>query len=128
MHAESWAVPLLDQLIQQKQEQRAGLERFWQCTRWLRLLTLPAFPVWLLLQIEMRYAEPFLVRLRERYIHNRLTRIDRFMLECLWYQSLVGRFALLWERIWLYYFVVFVLVFSLIFYFMAFGMMYAVLR
>ena len=128
MHAESWAVPLLDQLIQQKQEQRAGLERFWQCTRWLRLLTLPAFPVWLLLQIEMRYAEPFLVRLRERYIHNRLTRIDRFMLECLWYQSLVDRFALLWERIWLYYFVVFVLVFSLIFYFMAFGMMYAVLR
>ena len=128
MHAESWAVPLLDQLIQQKQEQRAGLERFWQCTRWLRLLTLPAFPVWLLLQIEMRYAEPFLVRLRERYIHNRLTRIDRFMLECLWYQSLVDRFALLWERIWLYYFVVFVLVFSLIFHFMAFGMMYAVLR
>jgi hypothetical protein len=89
MHAESWAVPLLDQLIQQKQEQRAGLERFWQCTRWLRLLTLPAFPAWLLLQIEMRYAEPFLVRLRERYIHNRLTRIDRFILEGLWYQSLV---------------------------------------
>ncbi len=104
------------------------MERFWQRTRWLRFLTLPAFPAWLLLRMEMRYAEPFLVGLRERYIHNRLTRIDRFMLECLWYQSLVDRFALLWERIWLYYFVVFVLVFSLIFYFMAFGMMYAVLR
>jgi len=128
MHAESWAVPLLDQLIQQKQEQRAGLERFWQCTRWLRLLTLPAFPVWLLLQIEMRYAEPFLVRLRERYIHNRLTRIDRFILECLWYQSLMPRYALLWERIWLYYFVVFVLVFSLIVYFMAFTTIYEILR
>jgi hypothetical protein len=99
MQAESWAVPLLDQLIQQKQEQRAGLERFWQCTRWLRLLTLPAFPAWLLLQIEMRYAEPFLVRLRERYIHNRLTRIDRFILEGLWYQSLVPRFVQFWERI-----------------------------
>ena len=128
MHAESWAVPLLDQLIQQKQEQRAGLERFWQCTRWLRLLTLPAFPVWLLLQIEMRYAEPFLVRLRERYVHNRLTRIDRFILECLWYQSLMPRYALLWERIWLYYFVVFVLVFSLIVYFMAFTTIYEILR
>jgi hypothetical protein len=99
MHAESWAVPFIDQLIRRKQEQRAGLERFWQRTRWLRFLTLPAFPAWLLLQIEMRYAEPFLVRLRERYIHNRLTRIDRFMLECLWYQSLVPRFVQFWERI-----------------------------
>jgi hypothetical protein len=120
MQAESWAVPYLEQLIRRKQEQRAGLERFWQCTRWLRLLTLPAFPVWLLLQIEMRYAEPFLVRLRERYIHNRLTRIDRFVLECLWYQSLVPRFVRFWERIFLYYFVVFVLAFSTIFYFIAF--------
>jgi hypothetical protein len=120
MHAESWAVPFLDQLVRRKQEQRAGMERFWQRTRWLRFLTLPAFPAWLLLQIEMRYAEPFLVRLRERYIHNRLTRIDRFILECLWYQSLVPRFVQFWERIFLYYFVVFVLAFSMIFYFIAF--------
>ncbi len=70
--------------------------------------------------MEMRYAEPFLVRLRERYIHNRLTRIDRFILECLWYQSLVPRFVQFWERIFLYYFVVFVLAFSMIFYFIAF--------
>ena len=120
MQAESWAVPYLEQLIRRKQEQRAGLEQFWRRTRWLRLLTLPAFPAWLSLQVEMRYAEPFLVRLRERYIHNRLTRIDRFILECLWYQSLMPRYALLWERIWLYYFVVFVLAFSMIFYFIAF--------
>lgn len=120
MHAESWAVPFLDQLIRRKQEQRAGLEQFWRRTRWLRLLTLPAFPAWLSLQVEMRYAEPFLVRLRERYVHNRLTRIDRFILECLWYQSLVPRFVQFWERIFLYYFVVFVLAFSMIFYFIAF--------
>jgi hypothetical protein len=120
MQAESWAVPYLEQLIRRKQEQRAGLEQFWRRTRWLRLLTLPAFPAWLLLQIEMRYAEPFLVRLRERYIHNRLTRIDRFILEGLWYQSLVPRFVQFWERIFLYYFVVFVLAFSMIFYFIAF--------
>jgi len=68
----------------------------------------------------MRYAEPFLVRLRERYVHNRLTRIDRFILECLWYQSLMPRFVQFWERIFLYYFVVFVLAFSMIFYFIAF--------
>jgi hypothetical protein len=117
MHAESWAVPFLDQLIQ-----------FWRRTRWLRLLTLPAFPAWLSLQVEMRYAEPFLVGLRERYVHNRLTRIDRFILECLWYQSFMPRYALLWERIWLYYFVVFVLVFSLIVYFMAFTTIYEILR
>jgi hypothetical protein len=78
--------------------------------------------------MEMRYAEPFLVGLRERYVHNRLTRIDRFILECLWYQSFMPRYALLWERIWLYYFVVFVLVFSLIVYFMAFTTIYEILR
>ena len=128
MQAESWAVPYLEQLIRRKQEQRAGLEQFWRRTRWLRLLTLPAFPAWLSLQVEMRYAETFLVGLRERYVHNRLTRIDRFILECLWYQSLMPRYALLWERIWLYYFVVFVLVFSLIVYFMAFTTIYEILR
>ena len=120
MQAESWAVPYLEQLIRRKQEQRAGLEQFWRRTRWLRLLTLPAFPAWLSLQVEMRYAEPFLVGLRERYVHNRLTRIDRFILECLWYQSLMPRFVQFWERIFLYYFVVFVLAFSMIFYFIAF--------
>jgi hypothetical protein len=99
MQAESWAVPYLEQLIRRKQEQRAGLEQFWRRTRWLRLLTLPAFPAWLSLQVEMRYAEPFLVGLRERYIHNRLTRIDRFILEGLRYQSLVPRFVQFWERI-----------------------------
>jgi hypothetical protein len=99
MQAESRAVPYLEQLIRRKQEQRAGLEQFWRRTRWLRLLTLPAFPAWLSLQVEMRYAEPFLVGLRERYIHNRLTRIDRFILEGLRYQSLVPRFVQFWERI-----------------------------
>jgi hypothetical protein len=128
MHAESWAVPYLDRLIQRKREQRAGLERFWQRTRWLRLLTFPAFPVWLLLYVQMHYAESYFTGLRNRYLQNGLTRIDRFVLECLWYQSLMPRYASLWERIWLPYLVVFAFVFSLICYFIAFTAIYAVLR
>jgi hypothetical protein len=128
MHAESWAVPLLEQLIRRKQEQRAGLERFWQCTRWLRFLTLPAFPVWLFLYAQMHYAVSYFTGLRNRYLQNGLTRIDRFVLECLWFQSLMPKYASLWERIWLYYLVVFAVVFSLICYFMAFTAIYAVLR
>jgi len=128
MHNTDLTLFLLDQLIRQQQERRAELEQFWKRTGLLRALTLPALPIWLLLWLEMKYMEPFLSELRDRYVSNRLKSTDRFILTCYRYQTRWSRYKLWWERIRIRYLVMFSLVFSLYCYLMVFAFFYLALR
>jgi len=128
MHNTDLTLFLLDQLIRQQQERRAELEQFWKRTGLLRALTLPALPIWLMLWLEMKYMEPFLSELRDRYVSNRLRSTDRFILTCYRYQTRWSRYKLWWERIRIRYLVMFSLVFSLYCYLMVFTFFYLALR
>jgi hypothetical protein len=119
---------LLEQLIRQQQEGRAELEQFWKRTGMLRALTLPALPIWLMLWLEMKYMEPLLFGLRDRYTSKRLKILDRFILTCYRYQMRWSRHMLWWERIRIRYLVIFSLVFSLYCYLMVFTLFYSALR